>query len=363
MPSSGGLEGNHVADGGERVYLDWQVASQDVANNRSKINWQVGWHFITYNCRGLRLGHGVVNSSTVYNDTDSGDGVHAFNSGHNHTKLQTASGSIWVTHNSDGTKTLTASAHMTGYNGQYSSGSGSWALPTIPLISDPPNITVADVVSGTQVHIAFTDGGGGAAIDARYIRVHAAPYIEITPYSVASDGDDIVGGLDPGHEYRFSAYTHNAAGYSNDSPYATRRTFIEPYPPDPVSVTRVDQTSADVSWVQTTAPFSPDRSSQEILYNTSDTPVGGTTVVLGSEVTSTTLTGLTPNTKYYIFVRGVSSFGNGPWSSSINTTTLAGAWVNVAGVWKRAVPYVRVSGVWKVARPWVKVLGVWKEGG
>jgi hypothetical protein len=267
MATSGSLLGDTV-EGSENSYLDWQLVSQSIANNTSTINWQAGWRFDDYSCRGLRKGSAVVNGTTVWNDQDPGDGVHAFNSGHEHrggtNKLQCASGTRVIAHASNGTKTFSGSIDLTGYNGQRSNGSTSWALPTIPR---NPNAPVSLLLS------------------------------------------------------------------------------------------EVKQISVKFSWAANPADGLPN-TSYTISYGTTTSADTFTTT---SSVTNKTIIGLTPGVKYYFKVRAVNSVGTGPYSSIINTTTIAGARVNVAGVWKTAVPYVRDGGVWKVARPWVKVLGVWKE--
>ena len=38
-------------------------------------------------------------------------------------------------------------------------------------------------------------------------------------------------------------------------------------------------------------------------------------------------------------------------------------YVNVSGVWKKAVPYINVSGTWKKTEPYINASGVWKEVG
>lgn len=76
-----------------------------------------------------------------------------------------------------------------------------------------------------------------------------------------------------------------------------------------------------------------------------------------------TLTGLSPGQVYYVWGRGWNQYGPGAWSARSTATLLAGAWVDVDGVKKRAVPYVRDGGVWKLAVSWTKIQGVWKESG
>lgn len=224
MPSSATLSGNHVADGDEYVYLSWSVAEQDIVNNRSRITWQLGWHFTTYSCRGLRNASAVINGVTVYSNFAAGDGVHIFNSGHEHRpQLQIASGSIWISHNGDGTQTLTASAGMTGFSAQTSSGSSSWALPTIDRISSPPSTPVISNITQTSVFVEFTDATDGAPIDDREIGYGTSSSAPTT--TISSDGSTEITGLNPMTTYYFWARTHNAAGYSDWSARATARTI------------------------------------------------------------------------------------------------------------------------------------------
>ena len=157
MSTSGQLNGNNV-DGTEGSYLAWQLASQDIPGNTSTINWQVGWRFSTTGCRGLRLGDGVINGTTVYSDHDSGDGVHGFVSGHNHRPaLQTASGSIQIAHDSDGTKTFSCSVNMTGFSGLLSSGSTSFSLPDIVRAPSAPGTPTASRISDSQADSSWTN--------------------------------------------------------------------------------------------------------------------------------------------------------------------------------------------------------------
>lgn len=267
MSTSGTVFGDTV-EGSENSYLDWQLVSQSVVNNTSLINWQCGWRFDDYSCRGLRKGSAVVNGTTVYSDQSSGDGVHTFSSGHDHrggsSKLQTASGSRTIAHTSNGTKTFSASIDMTGFNGQRSNGSDSWALTTIPRNPNAPITLITSEIKQTSLKLAWTKN--------------------------PADG--------------------------------------------------LPNTSYTISYGTTTA---------------------ADTTTTTSTVTNKVITGLLPGVKYYFKVRATNSVGTGPYSAIVNATTIAGARVNVGGVWKQAIPYVRDGGVWKVARPWVRVLGVWKE--
>lgn len=359
MSSSGGVTGNNV-DGSEYSYLNWQVATQEVDNNRSLINWQAGWHFTTYSCRGLRQGSAYINGTLVYYDYDAGDGVHDYNSGHDHRPaLQTASGSLWIGHGGDGTATITPVVDMRAFGTPSSSyGTNSDSLPTIPRFTSAPSTPVVSSITDTSAFVTFTDGTGGAAIDSRELLLRVDhPFIPSAEYYISSDGSTLLTPLAPGTNYYVFARTHNSAGWSDFSLYEAFTTLRIPDAPSAPSIWTFDQTSAVIAWA---APYDGGTAitSYQTAINTSNTTSGATIVTASSPKT---YTGLTPGTKYYFFVRANNSVGNGPWSVSSNATMIAGARVLDGGVWKQAVPYVKDSGVWKLARAWTKSLGVWKE--
>lgn len=115
-----------------RFYLSWDVAQQDIANNRSLINWttgvqaQSGWNPF--------WGSNAIRINSVYID---GQGNLASGTWSNislvsNQTLPLRSGSIWVGHNGDGTKNISAS--VSGWffqNGDVGS-SGNLTAPTIP---------------------------------------------------------------------------------------------------------------------------------------------------------------------------------------------------------------------------------------
>jgi len=359
MVTSATLFGDTV-EGSENSYLDWQVVSQNVSANTTTIAWQVGWRFDQYSCRGLRLGHAVINGVTVYDDDDPGDGVHIFNSGHNHDvgtfKLQTASGTRTIAHNADGSKTFSASVTLTGWQGQTSNNSGSWALPTIPRLSGAPSKPVISSLTNVSMFVTFTDGSGGAPIDSRQIR-YGIDSQGVGATIISSDGSTSIGSLLPGIKYYIWARTHNVAGFSPWSARAEVTMHDVPNAPNTPSLINVSQVEVSVTWIP---PFNGGSiiTSYQVAYNTSNT-VAGATIVSGTS--PKVISGLIPGTKYYFFVRAINTYGNGLYSQSANATTIAGARVKQNGVWKPAIPYVRVAGVWELARPWVKKLGIWKE--
>jgi len=224
MSTSGSLNGANV-DGSEGSYLDWQLASQDTGGNTSTINWQAGWRFVANGCRGLRLGKAIINGVTVYNDTDGGDGVHGFVSGHNHRpKLQTAAGSITIAHNADGTKQFAGFVTMTGFSGKLSQGSTVWDLPSISRLPDAPSKPTFSDTKQTSTNVIFTpNGDGGSAITSYQLSYGTTTSADTTVITASSP--QMVTGLIPGTKYYFKVRAHNAIGYSPWSSVADLTTF------------------------------------------------------------------------------------------------------------------------------------------
>ena len=147
MASSGSF--NTSGYDGRYLAFNWSVASQDVANNRTTINWSLkgaggsttSW-YMSGNFKVLINGQQVYFSSNriqLYNGTT------------------VASGSFTINHNNDGTASFGAYAEAGIYWVAVNcSGSGSWSLPTIPRASQPsintrpnnsPDFNIGDTIT------------------------------------------------------------------------------------------------------------------------------------------------------------------------------------------------------------------------
>jgi len=357
MTDNAQLNGNNGADG-EGSYLEWDITSQNVAGNYSTIHWEAGWRFSTLSCRGLRLGQAKVNGTTVYNDTDGGDGVHAYNSGHDHGELATASGNINVPHNSDGTKSCQFFIKMTGWEGQLSQATQSWNLTTIPRLNSAPGLPVISSITNTSVFVTFTDGTGGATPDGREIAYGGDPSSPTANTIISSDGSTSITSMTSGVTYYFWARMHNAAGYGPWSPRAQATTHRVPDAPSTPVISSITQNSVIATWSPNFDGGSG-ITGYDVWWGTSPSlPPPNSSV---TSVPNKTITGLLPGTQYYFYARAYNTYGVSGWSGVASAYTIAGARVKDAGVWKNAVPYVRDGGVWKLAKPFVRVLGVWKD--
>lgn len=164
MASSGSF--NTSGYSSRYLNFSWSVASQNIANNQTTINWTLkGAGGPTNNWFKSGNFQVVIDGAVVYS---SATRINLYNG------TVVASGSYTITHNSDGNRSFSASAQAGIYTVAVNcSGSGSWALPQIPRqatatggtdFNDTQNPTIyysnpaGNSVSSLQVCIASTNG-------------------------------------------------------------------------------------------------------------------------------------------------------------------------------------------------------------
>lgn len=147
MASSGSF--NTSGYDGRYLTFSWNVASQDVANNRTKINWTLkgagGSTTNWYMSGNFKV---LINGQQVY---FSADRIQLYNG------TVVKSGTYTINHNNDGTASFGAYAEAGIWTYAVNcSGSGSWNLPTIPRASQPsintypnnsPNFNIGDKIN------------------------------------------------------------------------------------------------------------------------------------------------------------------------------------------------------------------------
>lgn len=155
-------------------WVKWsQKGTQDIANNRTTINWSCGVYCgHSFYLNAIRMSAVTINGSQVYRGgTYSNYGVG------NHT---IASGTLVITHNSDGNKSFSISS-FTGWlyaNNNYSSSGRSFVLPQIPRISKP-TLSVSTVNFGGSVTI-YTNRKSDSFTHKLWYKYGTTGWIEIT---------------------------------------------------------------------------------------------------------------------------------------------------------------------------------------
>lgn len=178
MASSGSFNTSSYSN--RYLTFSWWINSQDVANNKTNIGWKLvgagsaSGYYVSGNFKVVIDGSTVYSSSTRIN-LYSGTTV--------------ASGTLDISHNSDGTKSFSASAEAgIYYIAVNCSGSGSWSLTSIPRqanltsapnFNDEGNPTInysnpaGNAVSSLQACISWT---GAADIAYRNISKTGSSY-------------------------------------------------------------------------------------------------------------------------------------------------------------------------------------------
>lgn len=224
-------------------------------------------------------------------------------------------------------------------------------------VPPPPYFVDVHPISSSAIHTVFYGAGDGNS-PLREWQLGYGTDPNYPQYFVGSSGTLDVGGLDNRYTWYFWARGRNDIGWSGWSGRAQARPWTVPDPPTIVTVSAITQRSLHTSfsgnWDGGTGvdnwqlAYGQDPNNPQVFLDSQNNGL-------------TDLTNLDPGKTYYFWARGHNAVGWGGWSPKAVATLIAGARINDAGVWQRAVPYVNVGGVWQLARPWIKDAGVWKE--
>lgn len=142
---------------GRSLTFSWNRTSTNIANNTSTIAWSVtgsgsytaGW----VTCGDIDV---VINGTTVYNSAVESR-INVWSG------TVVASGTATIAHNADGSKSFSASVNAAIYNyAQNCSGSGTWALDSIPRASNIDKIantsgtSISALNTGNDIRVYFT---------------------------------------------------------------------------------------------------------------------------------------------------------------------------------------------------------------
>ena len=210
MANSGRIETGTLKN--SKFYLNWQVASQNIAGNYTTLNWQAGLNISNndkWYSNAIKLNSVVINGTTVYgggtfsNLTTNGD-------------HQLASGSIDIPHDSDGNKYFGASLSGWLYGYSDTSGSGGDWLPTIPRYA---NITSFSVSKRDETSVKFNFSVDATCDFAWYSTNNGSSWANL-PTS------NIITGLSPNTSYNFKLRVRRSdSQLTTDSGTYTQSTY------------------------------------------------------------------------------------------------------------------------------------------
>lgn len=143
--------GNAVVVSGSataRLRIEWQLAGQEVGNNRSLINWQC---YIFFDNCDAQLDNGFVgwNGGGLY---DNPGRVYNYAGNFSDHTVTMGTGSFWVGHDANGNASFSMNADVAVFQSGTSAASGSSGLPRIPL-APSINSIVADTIKQTTTRL------------------------------------------------------------------------------------------------------------------------------------------------------------------------------------------------------------------
>ena len=287
MANSGSFAGNAVTiyNGGNYYFTNWQLAAQNIGGNYSTINWQSYFHF---NGNDAQLDNGRTDSN-VGNLWYNGGRVYNY-AGNNSTRdLGLASSSFTIGHNADGTQSLSMSGGIDAYQSGRSSGSGAWALPTIPRYANI-NSWNLNTITDTSINVTvYTD----KTCDAIDYSINGSGWIR--GYNGGFTGASFtIGGLQPGTTYSIKVRVHAAdSGLWTESGLqsATTQAFVI----SSLTAPATTDTTADLKAV---VNYTADLLQYRVQGNSTWTDVAG-----DFTTKTVTATGLTANQDYTFEVR------------------------------------------------------------
>lgn len=205
-------------------YLDWQVASQSVEGNYTVVNWQTGLKITggdLWYSNAVKINSAVINGSTVQSTTK-------YSNIKNTGEHQLASGSTTIYHNSDGTKSFSASISGWLYSYGNTSGSGSFDLPTIPrYFSSIPKL---ELTSKTETSATFKWSTSENASVIQY-KIDNGSWVDVETGVNKSSGTFTVNGLSANTNYTiYGDFKRADSGlWATTKPSVNMSTYAYPY--------------------------------------------------------------------------------------------------------------------------------------
>lgn len=205
-------------------YLDWQVASQSVEGNYTVVNWQTGLKITggdLWYSNAVKINSAVINGSTVQSTTK-------YSNIKNTGEHQLASGSTTIYHNSDGTKSFSASISGWLYSYGDTSGSDSFDLPTIPrYFSSTPKL---ELTSKTETSATFKWSTSENASVIRY-KIDNGSWVDVETGVNKSSGTFTVNGLSANTNYTiYGDFKRADSGlWATTKPSVNMSTYAYPY--------------------------------------------------------------------------------------------------------------------------------------
>jgi hypothetical protein len=338
------------------------VARQEQANNRSLVNFQVWVDKLSYSPTWSGGGPSITRWGYDGTVRSSGDGGGFDFQGTGPWLMR--SGQVWVTHNSNGTKSITVQVSADFALLGATSFSYGMTLPTISSWVPPAPVQGRlDQITGTSMRYQFTaNGNGGSPITTWEIQYtgnpgnwSGAPILQ-TPNTMAA-----FSGLTNSRTYEFRARGVNANGPGDWGAGATATTLG--VPPAPINGVLDQITGTSMRYtVSNNGNGGSQITGWEFQYTGNPGNWSGAPIV-ASGTNMRAFTGLRPYTLYEFRARAINAVGTGDWGAGAQARTLSTVWISTGTEWVPAEVLISNGTAWLPASTVISDGTAWRATG
>ncbi len=197
---------------------------------------------------------------------------------------------------------------------------------TLPLAPAAPSMGSATGVTSSSITVNWTNNAGQTDAPSSIAIIYGTSTLSYTATStVAADvTSKTITGLDPNQAYYFKVVAINVSGQAQSDEGSATTLKVIPPQASYLILSSVDAISAILSWTDNAELSINEEESITVAWGTAlgNYTTGSST--LDVNITSTTISGLTPNQTYY-FVVTYTNNGGSSTSDSVSTTTIRNA--------------------------------------
>ncbi|GEM_PF-6004578 len=211
---------------------------------------------------------------------------------------------------------------------------------TISLSPDAPTDLTVTNIQSTSLTLSWTDNTSGTNAEDNFIVKYGTStgsYSTTATTTQANTTSSTVTGLTPNTEYFFVVLATNEAGTATSTEFSTTTLDSAPTAPTNLTVSNKSTSTLTLSWDDN----ANNETSQTVLYDTDNNSFNNSSSQ-SANTTSTSITGLTPNTQYYFKVRSTNAGGSN--DSTVTTTYTTANAPTILSI--TAVSYDRISLSW-----------------
>lgn len=341
----------------------WEVANSiDIANNTSKVGWQLTLYSTGYNFASQTLKWKLQIDGETLRDKTEGNGYLYPATLNKNSSLVLDSGELTVTHKSDGSKSVYCYVDFESTSGSYMPGA-IYLDGTLPLTDIPRYANFTEhYVSSTGLNSVTIKWNADATCDAVQYSLNGSGWVNTSGLNYT------VSGLNPNTQYSIKTrikrqdsqlWTESGIIYATTKDIAKLTTYNNFNLGDNLTVQYTNPSNVSV----VIGIYGTDGLTPYASYRTTS---GGSYTFNFTDEELDKLYKAFPNSntitvRLYLRTSGDTYY----YDTKDIIITLKGnqktGHINVNGSWKRSKKWINVNGAWKRCVRWINVNGTWKR--